>query len=434
MKIFSKASAGLASWIGRSFGLTDRAFWRHYFGGDNYSGKTVTAQTALQLSAVWACVRQLSSVVSTLPLFLYEKDPRGVRTLAARHPLYAVLHVQPNADMTAAEFWECMVASLCLWGNAYALIHRNGAGDIAALDPMRPENMRITRDKVTGDLTYAYVDSSGKRLEYSERDVFHVKGFSLDGLIGLSPIAYARNTLGAAMAQEETSGKIFANGLRPSGVVSTDQILNKGQRAEIRESVISQVANSEQAGRTVVLEAGMKYQPVAMNPEDAQLLQSRAFSIEEICRWFYNMPPILIGHAAQGQTMWGSGVEQVMMGWRVMGLGPLLVKIEQAIRRQLLTPSERRTHYAKYNVEGLLRADAAGRAQLYSSRTQNGSLNRNEVRAYEDEPPYEGGDVFTVQSNLIPVSQLGKTDAGSSAAKDAFRSWLNLPSIGEQEK
>lgn len=323
MKLLTKASAGIAQWLGRSLGLADSGFWRWYFGSDNYAGKTVTAQTALQLSVVWGCVRLLSQVVGTLPGFLYVRDNNGRRRLATEHPLYTILHDQPNGDMTAADFWQCLIACVALWGNGYALIHRV-AGRIVALDPLRPELMVVKLNKA-GGREYHYTDLQGKLTKYDESEIFHIKGFSLDGLIGLSPIAYARNTLGIAMAQEETAGRIFSSGLRPSGVVSTDQILTPKNRDEIRKSVLSQVASSSQSGGTVVLEAGMKYQAVTMNPEDAQLLQSRAFSIEELCRWFYNIPPILIGHSQQGQTMWGSGVEQVIMGWRVMGLGPLVV-------------------------------------------------------------------------------------------------------------
>ncbi|KAG1439884.1 hypothetical protein G6F57_019232 [Rhizopus arrhizus] len=176
----------------------------------------------------------------------------------------------------------------------------------------------------------------------------------------------------------------------------------------------------------------MKYQPVTMNPEDAQLLQSRAFSIEEICRWFFNTPPILIGHSPQGQTMWGSGVEQVIMGWRVMGMGPLVIWIEQAIKRQLLKPEERRSYYSKFSLEGLMRADSAGRAQLYASKVQNGLANRNAIRELEDEEPYAGGDIYTVQSNLMPVSQLGQQSSGEQA-KESIRSWLGLPTFEEKK-
>ncbi|WP_447988326.1 phage portal protein [Achromobacter spanius] len=430
MKILTKASAGIAQWLGRTLSLGDSGFWRWYYGSDNYSGKTVTAQTALQLSAVWACVRLLSQVLGTLPVFLYHRDAKGQRTLATDHPLYTVLHDQPNANMTPADFWQCLIAAVALWGNGYALIHR-AAGRIVALEPLRPELMVVKVDK-SGALEFRYTDLKGVLTVYSEAEIFHIKGFSLDGLIGLSPIAFARNTLGAAMAQEETSSRIFANGLRPSGVVSTEQILTKGNREEIRKSVISQVGTASQSGSTLVLEAGMKYQPVTMNPEDAQLLQSRAFSIEEICRWFFNTPPILIGHSPQGQTMWGSGVEQVIMGWRVMGMGPLVIGIEQAIKRQLLKPEERRSYYSKFSLEGLMRADSAGRAQLYASKVQNGLANRNSIRELEDEEPYVGGDIYTVQSNLMRVDQLGQQSSGEQA-KESIRSWLGLPTFEEKK-
>lgn len=421
MKISMKAAA---SWLGRVISLRQPGFWRSYASTTNYSGKSVSAQTALQLDVVWACVKLISQLVATLPLSVYEKKD-GRRRSASEHWLHKVIAAAPNADMSAADFWESLLTSILLWGNAYALIVRNGAGKIIALEPLRPERMapKLQRD---GSMLFVYVDENGHRFEYSETEILHLKGFTLDGRMGLSPISYARHTLGAAMAQEETAATIFKNGLRPSGYVTTDQILTKGNREEVRESVVTQVASGSESGRTLVLEAGMKYAPVAMNPEDAQLLQSRGFSIEQLCRWMCNVPPVLIGHAAQGQTMWGSGVEQLLMGWKVTGLNPLIIKIEQSLNG-LFPPSERERYYVKFSLQGLLRADAKGRAALYASGLQNAYLSPNEIIELEDGEPYEGGDRHFVQANLVPVDQIGKEDATQGKAREALLDWLGRP-------
>lgn len=427
MKLSIKSAA---AWLGRVAGLRTPGFWRCYASSTNYSGKSVSAQTALQLDVVWACVRLISQLVATLPLAVYEKE-NGRRRQASEHWLHTVIAGTPNADMTAADFWESLLTAILLWGNAYALIVRNAVGHIIALEPLRPERMspRLQRD---GSLLFVYVDEAGKRWEYSEEEILHLKGFTLDGRMGLSPISYARHTLGAAMAQEETAATIFKNGLRPSGYVTTDQVLTKGNREEVRESVITQVASGTESGRTLVLEGGMKYAPVSMNPEDAQLLESRAFSIEQLCRWMCNIPPVLIGHASQGQTMWGSGVEQLLMGWKVTGLNPLIIKIEQALNA-LFPPKDRGRFYVKFSLQGLLRADAKGRAALYSSGLQNGYMSPNGIIELEDGEQYEGGDRHFVQANLVPVDQLGKGASSDQKAREVMRGWLGVESREESK-
>ncbi len=419
-----RMKSALRRWLGIPVSLTDSEFWSAYAGGETASGKSVTVDKALQLSAVWSCVRLLSETIATLPVGFYEKTDDG-REAASSHPLYELLHNQPNADMTAVEFWEVIMASLLLWGNAYAEIDRTGKR-ITALVPLRPERMKVELNN-SGAPVYTYRDwPGGKIRNINERDVMHIRAFSTNGIMGLSPVSYARQTLGLAMATDEASAKVFKNGMRPSGVLSMEQILKKDQRAEVRDSLAEQFGGSMNTGKMMVLEAGMKFQPVTMNPEDAQMLQTRAFNIEEICRWF-RVWPGLIGHNAQGQTMWGSGVEQMLIGFLTFSLRPWLTRIEQAIRRNLLAPGERNRYFAEFSIEGLLRADSAARAAFYSTMTQNGIMTRNEARKKENLAPHSGGDQLTVQSNLMPLNQLG-AGAESESAKNALREWLGIKS------
>ena len=286
--------------------------------------------------------------------------------------------------------------------------------------------MKVDLSK-SGDPIYTYCDwPSGTSRNIDERDIMHIRAFSTNGVMGLSPVSYARQTLGLAMATDEASAKVFKNGMRPSGVLSMDQILKKEQRNEVRESMVEQFSGSMNTGKMMVLEAGMKFQPVDLNPEDAQMLQSRAFNIEEICRWF-RVWPGLIGHTAQGQTMWGSGVEQMLIGFLTFSLRPWLTRIEQAIRKSLLAPGERNKYFAEFSIEGLLRADSAARAAFYSTMTQNGLMTRNEARQKENLQPKPGADQLTVQSNLLPIDQLGKS-GDSESAKNALREWLGIKS------
>lgn len=419
-----RIKSAVRRWLGVPISLTDGEFWAAYAGGQSAAGKSVTVDKALQLSAVWSCVRLLSETIATLPVGFYEKTADG-RQSANEHPLYELLHNQPNADMTAVEFWEMIMASLLLWGNAYAEIDRTGKR-ITSLVPLRPERMKVDLSN-SGEPIYTYRDwPSGLSRNIDERDIMHIRAFSTNGIMGLSPISYARQTLGLAMATDEASAKVFKNGMRPSGVLSMDQILKKEQRNEVRDSMVEQFAGSMNAGKMMVLEAGMKFLPVDLNPEDAQMLQSRAFNIEEICRWF-RVWPGLIGHSAQGQTMWGSGVEQMLIGFLTFSLRPWLTRIEQAVRKSLLAPGERNKYFAEFSIEGLLRADSAARAAFYSTMTQNGLMTRNEARQKENLQPKPGADQLTVQSNLLPIDQLGKS-GDSESAKNALREWLGIKS------
>ncbi|WIX34139.1 phage portal protein [Salinicola sp. JS01] len=407
------------NWIGKTIRLTDGAFWASYYGGESVTGKSVTAQTALQLSAVWSCVRLLSETVATLPLGVYERDNAGGKKARRDHPLYALLHDQPHANLTSVEWLEVVIAHIALWGNHYSRIDRNGAGIIVALEPLNPEHMNDPEPDDEGNLLFVYNGENGGET-LTERDVFHVKGFGVNGRVGLSVIGFARNSMGIAMATDEAAGKTFANGMQTAGFVQADKVLNKEQRDKFN-AALNEFTGSQNAGKTMLLEGGFTYQPLSLNPEDAQMLLSRGFNIEEICRWF-RVPPWMIGHTEK-TTSWGTGLEQQNIAFLTYALRPYLTRIEQAVKRQLMTRTERRTLFAEFNLEGLLRADSAGRAALYASFAQNGINTRNEIRARENLPPVEGGDVLTVQSNLISLAMLGQS-TDDQKAKQALKAWL----------
>lgn len=402
--------SALAGWLGRTMGLTDTAFWSAWAMSSN-SGKVVTVDKVLQVSAVWACVRLIAETIATLPMGVYQRKSDGGRESATQHPLYDLLHNQPNADMSAVQFWEVMVASMLLWGNAYAE-KKYKRGELSSLDFLLPQSMSLTR-KQDGSLKYSYHDRDGKTRVIPEAAIWHIPAFSIDGVLGLSAVCYGANVFGAAMSAEEASAKIFQNGLSAGGILSTDQLLKPEQREQIRTSMVSSFSGAVNAGKTMVLEAGMKYQQVSMNPEDAQLLATRAFNVEEICRWF-RVPPFMVGHSEKS-TSWGTGIEQQMLGFLTFALRPWLSRIEQAVRKSLLTPAERLYYFAEFNVEGLLRADSSARATYLAQMTQNGLMTRNEARAYDNRPALPGGDSLTVQSNLLPIELLGRNLASAMA-------------------
>ena len=329
---FVKSS--LAGWVGRRIGLGDSSFWNGYYGTDSASGKTVSQQTALQLSTVWACVRLIAETLATLPIALYE-DKDGVPVVASSHPVHRVISIQPNADQTPVEFWECVVASLLLAGNSFNEPHLVG-GELSSLEFLLPQAVSPPRRTSSGAIEYRFVDSEGKPHTLLDEQMMHTRGFGTDPMSGLSPLAMGRNVFGAAMAADESASKMFANGMKLGGVLSTDQILNKEQRNDIREDMAAKFAGAVNSGKTMVLEAGMKYQQVSMTPEDAQMLQTRAFNVEEICRWF-RVPPWMVGHTSSS-TSWGTGMEQQMLGFLSFTLLPWMKRIEQSINRRLLRP------------------------------------------------------------------------------------------------
>ncbi len=374
-------------------------------GGGTFANKRVTSDSTLSLSTAWASVRLNSRTIASCGRKVYRRTSALSRDAAEDHPLHRVLAISPNTDQTPMEFWEGQVTALNLRGNAYARIGRRGDGQVVALWPLSPDAVGVYRD-VNGLRRYRV----GGKEDLPAADVFHLRGFGAGGDLGLSPIAYGRQTIATALAAEEVAGSTFANGLQLSGFVE-DQVGAKTTPEQRKELValFEKFAGSSRAGKVMPLPPGFSFKALGMSPEDAQLLDTRRFSVEEICRWF-GVFPILIGHAAQGQTMWGSGIEQIVLAWLTLGLGTELERIEQAIEKQLILPAEQGRLYVQHNVESLLRADSAARAALYGALGQNGVASRNYMRAKENMEPYagEGGDLLTVQSNLIPLDMLGK--------------------------
>lgn len=367
------------------------------------SGSQVTADKALKLSAVWACVRLRSQAISSLPLHL--KD--SYRKIAAEHPLYKIIHDAPNADMCASEFWEAIISNLDLWGNAYCRINRIG-DRVVSLDLFDPQYMSVGRSD-SGEIIYKYTKNNVDGGEYSEKDVLHFRGFTLDGLIGLSPIGYQAQVMGLQMDANNAASKAFKNNLKAGGFLKTgERVLNEDQRKRVREG-LNEFGKPENAGKWMVLEAGMEPANMSgawINPQDAQLLESRYFGIEEICRAF-GVPPQLI-YSTDKSSSWASSAEQIDLNFLTYSLTPVLRRIEQTIARKLLKPEERSKFYPRFSVEGLLRADSAGRASFYTAMLQNGVMTRNEVRELENLPPIAGADQLTVQLNLTSIDKIGK--------------------------
>lgn len=376
--------------------------------GDYHSASDATPRIdkALQLSTIWSCVRLISGTISTQPLFLYERtvtDGRDTRRIAREHSLYYLLHDSPNADMTAVEFWECVVVGLLTWGNSYVLKSYSGSR-LVALDPLNPALMSVRRT-LDGAVTYIYADPRGQR-EYTEREIWHIKGFGSDGLIGYSPIGMGWRSVLSASNVENASSKTFGKDLRPSGVVSISEILQKDQRKQMQEAIVDGVFGNMEIGKLHLLEGGATYQQIGINPVDAQMAETLNRSVEDLCRW-YQVPPSMIGHGT-AVSNWGTGREQINLGFKQYVLDPYLTRIEQSIAKHLLTPAERKKYYAEFNLESLLRADSSGRANFYDKMIKGAIYTPNFCRALENEPPLPGGDRLYMQSNMIPLEMVGQ--------------------------
>ncbi|RCA40064.1 phage portal protein [Escherichia coli] len=401
-----RVKSALLNWLGVPISLTTGTFWEEWFGTSS-SGKVVTADKAIQLSAVWACVRLLSESISTLPLKIYVRQPDGSRKAATDHPAYSILCRRPNSEMTPSRFMLMVVASICLRGNAF-IEKKFIANRLVSLVPLLPQNMVVKR-LTTGALEYKYTENGSERV-IPVKNIMHIRGFGLDGVCGMMPMKTGRDVIGSAMAVEESAAKIFEQGLQSSGFLTAEQALNDEQRERLRK-YMARFTGSKNAGKIMVLEGGLKYQGVTMNPEDAQMLESRSFSIEEICRWF-RVPPFMVGHTTK-QSSWASSLEGMNLQFLTHTLRPLLVNIEQEIGRCLLDSDD--DVFAEFSVEGLLRADSAGRAAYYTSALQNGWMSRNDVRRLENMPPIEGGDIYTVQLNLTQLKNLENSNPAVQA-------------------
>lgn len=395
--------------------------WPGWIEGKNWSGKSVTVDSTLQLSTANACIRLISETMSTLPIGVFVRGNDGSPVAAYDHPLYPLLHSQPNARMSAVVFWQALLASLLLWGNAYTE-KKVAAGQITSLYPLDPS--RITwRWTAGGAIEWTYNDpATGLPRIIPESRMWHLPAFSLDGITGISPVRYGANVFGGAMSADMASADTFRNALKSPGLLMVDAALQAGQREDLR----AHIRKVSDDGGVMVIEKGIGFQPLSMNPQDAELLASRAFAIEEICRWF-RVPPFMVGHAEKS-TSWGTGIEQQMIGFVTFVLRPWAVRIEQSIRKDLLRPEERSKYSAEFALEGLLRGDSAARAAFYSQMVNNGVFTRDECRRLENLAPMGGNAaVLTIQSAMLPIDQLGQAqEAPAATAQSALKRWLGM--------
>ncbi|MDD4688518.1 MAG: phage portal protein [Eubacteriales bacterium] len=388
---------------------TSGSAYRFLFGGST-SGKVVTERTSMQMTAVYSCVRILAEAVAGLPLHFYQYTDNGSKEKAVKHPLYFLLHDEPNPEMTSFIFRETLMTHLLLWGNAYAQIIRNGKGEVIALYPLMPNRMTVDRDN-NGELYYQYNTSkddaptlNGSTVILKQSDVLHIPGLGFDGLVGYSPIAMAKNAIGLAIATEEYGAKFFANGAAPSGVLEHPGTIKDPQK--VKESWNSVYQGSSNAHKVAVLEEGMKYTPISISPEQAQFLETRKFQINEIARIF-RVPPHMVGDLEKSSF---SNIEQQSLEFVKYTLDPWVSRWEQAMVRSLLTTEEKSKYFIRFNVDGLLRGDYQSRMNGYATARQNGWMSANDIRELENLDRIsaeDGGDLYLVNGAMTKLSDAG---------------------------
>ena len=405
-----------------------------FFFGGSTSGKAVTERSAMQMTAVYSCVRILAEAVAGLPLNLYRYTEDGGKEKAIDHPLYLLLHDEPNPEMSSFVFRETLMTHLLLWGNAYAQVIRNGKGEVIALYPLMPNKMTVDRDS-QGQLYYSYQRGTDEAIRDKNQtvilrpsDVLHIPGLGFDGLVGYSPIAMAKNAIGMAIACEEYGAKFFANGAAPGGVLEHPGTIKDPQR--VRESWQSTFGGSGNANKIAVLEEGMKYTPIGISPEQAQFLETRKFQINEIARIF-RVPPHMVGDLEKSSF---SNIEQQSLEFVKYTLDPCVVRWEQSITRALLTQTEKARYFVKFNLEGLLRGDYESRMNGYATARQNGWMSANDIRELENLdriPAEEGGDLYLINGNMLPLCQAGAfANTTTTGEEESDEEVLELESEG----
>ncbi|KQY31795.1 phage portal protein [Rhizobium sp. Root483D2] len=411
---------GWMKWAGKKLTAKDDGLYDVLSAGQStWAGESVSVDNSLNLSAFWAAVRITSETVASLSIDVMEKLPDGTKVKAPDHWLQPIIDTSPNADQTAIEFWEGRVLGLCTTGNGFAEKASLGKR-LVALNRM-PNDTQPYRNG-DGDLDYKFVDR-GKEVILPAEKVFHIKAFG-DGDVGMSPVQFARQTLSLTIATEKFAGQTFSKAGRSKGffvMPPGSKPLTDDQRADAKKNLVEANAgpNAPWAG---ILEGGVDFKTVSLSLKDAEMILNRRFNVEEVCRWV-GVPPIIIGHAGQGMTMWGTGVSAVMQAWYTLGLRSYLKRIEQAIERSLLSPEERRRYSIKINFEDLLRGDTAARAAFYKALLDCGVMTINEVRKLEGLPPIEGGDIPRMQMQNVPITEATNSAIGHNGG----------PELGENE-
>ena len=397
------------------------------FGGSS-AGKSVTPRNAIQVSVVYACVRVIAETIASLPFGVFQDTKEG-SVKAREHPLYRIIHDEPNSEMTSFIWREAMLTHLLLWGNSYSQIIRSGRGKIIGLYPLLPDHMEVDRDEKSGQLTYTYSTTKGDTVRLRPEDVLHIPGLGFDGIMGYSPIAVEKNAIGLGIAAEEYGSKFFSNGATPSGILTHPNTV-KNPKA-LREAWMEAYGGSSNSNRVAILEEGMTFTRISMPNNEAQFLETRKFQVSEICR-IYRVPPHMIGDLDRATF---SNIENQSISFAVHTIRPWLVRIEQAMNRALFPEKEKGIFYVRFNMDGLMRGDYKSRMEGYAVAITNGIMSVNDVRKLEDLDPLDeddGGNLHLINGSYTRLSDAGKA-YGANAVATREKQEAQPEEAGEQE-
>jgi HK97 family phage portal protein len=372
------------------------------FSYSSSTGIDVNERTALEVTAVWAAVRVIAESIASLPFNMYEQSKDGNRSIAIKHPVHKVLK-NPNPYMTAFSFWETLVSHVLLWGNAYAEIEWDAAGQVKALWLLRPDETRPLLDN-NGSVYYQSV-AGNKTYNLPYYKVLHIYGLGFDGLVGYSPIRLYRETIGLAKATEKYGTTYFGNGAKPGGVLEHPQNLSKPASDRLRESWNQMHSGLDNAHRIAILEEGLTYKQIGLPPEDSQFLQTRKFQIAEISR-IYRVPLHMLSELDRSTN---NNIEHQGIEFLTYTLVPWLTKISQAVDLKCLIEVERKKYSSQHVPDALLRGDAKTRYEGYQIGRQNGWLSPNDILFAEGKNPIpdeQGGNTYMVNTAMQPVKNL----------------------------
>lgn len=424
LKLKENFAATIFSWMGIPLdSVSGGALNQHWFAESLTTGQNLTVAEATKLSAVWACTQLIAGNVSCAPLLVYKKNADQSKTLVPDHPIASIIGWQPNSDMSAVQFWETFISHMLLWGDGFAWIHRIGKR-VVSLELLLPQ--RLNRTFLSdGTQIYKYTGFDGVIRDIPEKDILRVPNNSFDGINGLSVIAYASDVFGMARASGEAAGRMFKNGMRPSGALTVDKFLTDDQREMVRTNILPNFSGSHNMGKTLLLEGGMTFNQMAISPVDAEVLASRNFSVEEICRWFA-VPPFMIGHLEK-TTSFGTGIEQQQIAFRQFCLQRIMRRIEQAIERRLLAPGEQYTLCVEHDADASQRMDSVSRATFGTQMVNNGIYTRNEIRRKERLPDHPDADKLTVLGSLTTLDKVGVLPPTTGGLPSAPGDAANVP-------
>jgi HK97 family phage portal protein len=431
LKFWEAITAPLRKSAGPDWGVLERYLGWAFGGGVSASGIIVNPQNAMQAAAVYACLKVLSESVGMLPLCMYKNGPNGASTKDDSHPLWEVLHYQPNDYQTSVEFLEMLVMHLNLRGNAYAWVNRTRSGRIVEMIPLHPDMCLVNMD-AQNNVTYRVGTEEGGTRDVPRNQILHIKGLTMNGWLGISPIAYARESIGLALATEKFGGQLFRNGAKPGGVLEVPGQLSEQAYKRLKDSFDAS-STGENAHKTALLEEGTKFSKIAMTSDDAQFLETRKYQRAEIAGLF-RVPAHMINDLEHATF---SNIEHMSLEFVKFSLMPWLNRIEKAIRRDLFTPDDKKTHRVRFDISSLLRGDSASRTAYYAGGIQWGYLTRNEAREMESELGISLNPIDGLDTPLMPLNMAdGTADTDSGDPKKVVPDGIGQekPAAGKEPK